>query len=328
MRSLKTPRKGLYEKEFVHTQFNNFTYPAAMSQQKVSVVIPTLNRYTYLKDVMEDLEKQDHKNFDVIVVDQSEPCDREFYKQFKLDIKLVEQKEKLLWTARNHAIKISDADFLLFFDDDSRVKPDWITNHLKCIYAYDCDVSAGVSLSSYEKIQDSYKLFRWADQFDSGNSLVKREVLEKVGLFDEQFNKQRMGDGEFGFRIYLNGIRSVSNPLGDRLHLKAGEGGLRQMGSWDGFRPKKMTSPRPIPSVLYMYRKYFKPVNVFFILFLAIPRSVIPYQYRKDKVKMALGTAGAFLIFPYVMFQVYRSWKIAGRMLREGDKIPRLRSNK
>jgi glycosyltransferase involved in cell wall biosynthesis len=30
-------------------------------QPLVSVIIPTLNRYVYLKDVMEDLEKQDYK---------------------------------------------------------------------------------------------------------------------------------------------------------------------------------------------------------------------------------------------------------------------------
>ena len=44
----------------------------------VSVVIPTLNRYTYLKDVLEDLEKQDYENFEVIVVDQSEPFQKNF----------------------------------------------------------------------------------------------------------------------------------------------------------------------------------------------------------------------------------------------------------
>ena len=34
-----------------------------------------------------DFEKQDFKNFEVIVVDQSEPFNEDFYKTFKLDIK-------------------------------------------------------------------------------------------------------------------------------------------------------------------------------------------------------------------------------------------------
>ena len=100
---------------------------------KVSVIIPTLNRYEYLKDVLKDLENQDYKNFDVIVIDQSDPFQKKFYENFALDIKLHQQKEKALWLARNHAVELSDSDYLLLFDDDSRVKSNWISQHLKCL---------------------------------------------------------------------------------------------------------------------------------------------------------------------------------------------------
>ena len=43
---------------------------ASNHDRKVSVVIPTLNRYEYLIDALGDLEKQTYKNFEVIVVDQ------------------------------------------------------------------------------------------------------------------------------------------------------------------------------------------------------------------------------------------------------------------
>ena len=33
--------------------------------------------------------------------------------------------------ARNKGIKYAKSDYLLFLDDDSRVKPDWILEHLK-----------------------------------------------------------------------------------------------------------------------------------------------------------------------------------------------------
>ena len=324
LRTKATPKYKLYDKQLDRSDFNNIEYPFLTANPKVSVIIPTLNRYVYLVDVLRDLELQDYKNFDVIVVDQSEPVDKEFYKQFNIDIKLIEQREKLLWTARNRAVKVSDAEYLLFFDDDSRVKPDWITNHLKCLHYFDADVSAGVSLSPNGKVQDSYKIFRWADQFDSGNALVKRSVFRKLGLFDEQFNKLRMGDGEFGYRMYLAGIKSISNPLADRLHLKAGEGGLRQMGSWDGFRPKKITAPRPVPSVLYLFRKYFKVKNVILNLFLSVPQSIIPYKYKHDKKKRIVGYLMLVLLFPLVLFQVMHSWLIASRMLKEGSKIEHL----
>ena len=64
----------------------------------------------------------------------------------------------------------------------------------------------------------------------------------------------RQGDDEFGIRSTLKGFRSVSNHKAYRTHLKVESGGLREMGSWDGFRSIKFFKPKPIPSVLY-YRK-------------------------------------------------------------------------
>ena len=153
-----------------------------------------------------------------------------FYDQFNLTIIVKHQKEKLLWTARNNAVKLSDADYLLFFDDDSRVDPDWVEHHLKALDFFDVDISAGVSFSTVGgKNSASYKYFRWADQFDSGNALVKRKVFEQIGLFDLQYNKMRQGDGEFGYRAYQNGIRSISNPFASRVHLKVKDGGYERL---------------------------------------------------------------------------------------------------
>ena len=64
-----------------------------------------------------------------------------------------------------------------------------------------------------------------------------------------------MGDGEFGLRAYLKGFKSINNPKAERLHLKVSSGGLREMGSWDGFRSTVFLLP--IPSVLYFFRRYW-----------------------------------------------------------------------
>ena len=256
----------------------------------VTVVIPTLNRYEYLKDVLSDLEKQEYTNFEVIVVDQSEPFRPEFYKSYDLKLQLIRQEEKALWLARNTAIQKSKADYLLLFDDDSRVAPDWITNHLKCLDFFRADISSGVSISLVgAKVPQHYSYFRWSDQLDTGNVMIKRHVFEQIGLFDRQFEKQRMGDGEFGLRAYLAGFKNISNPIAKRVHLKVGTGGLRQMGSWDGFRPKSWLAPRPVPSVLYLTRKYFGNRAARYLLLKSVPPSLIPYKYKRNPVILLLG---------------------------------------
>jgi len=195
------------------------------ANKKVTIIIPTLNRYLYLKDGLKDLEQQTHTNFEVIIVDQSEPFQQQFYDQFSLDLMVINQKEKALWMARNTAIENANSDLLLLYDDDSRVKKDWIENHLRCLEFFNASISSGVSISqSGAEVPTNYSFFRVSDQLDTGNVLIKKEVFQKIGLFDRQFEKQRMGDGEFGLRAYLEGFLNISNPRAGRLHLKVGSG--------------------------------------------------------------------------------------------------------
>ena len=321
----KLKQRNVFKDYIKYPEWNNFNCELLKQQPKVSVIIPTLNRYTYLEDVLKDLESQQYKNFDVIVVDQSEPFKESFYEQFKLNLNIIHQQEKALWLGRNTAIKASDANYFLLFDDDSRVDTDWILNHLKCIDFFNAEISSGTSISVVgAKVPDSYRYFKLSDQIDTGNVLIKRKVFERIGLFDRQFEKQRMGDGEFGLRAYLAGFLNISNPTSERLHLKVETGGLRQMGSWDGFRPKKWFSPRPIPSVVYLFRNYFGNKLTRYALLKAVPPSLIPYKYKANAKMMLLGYMLSILLFPLVLYQVLKSWKLATKKLKEGSLINKL----
>ena len=133
-----------------------------------------------------------------------------------------------------------------------------------------------------------------------------------------------MGDGEFGLRVYLEGLKSVSNPHASCIDVKAGTGGLREMGSWDAFRPKKWFGPRPVPSVLYQFRTYYGKKAAILSLLKTVPASIIPYRFKRNKRMMLLGTLISMLIFPIVLIQVLRSWYLASKKLQEGQKIERI----
>jgi glycosyltransferase involved in cell wall biosynthesis len=321
----RTPRFAQHNEQYNWDAYHLHQSALVKEQPLVSVIIPTLNRYEYLKDVMLDLEKQTWTNFDVIVVDQSQPFNENFYKQFKLNINAIQQEEKLLWTARNNAAKASKANYFLFFDDDSRVEPDWIEQHMKTIDFFNAGISAGISLSVIGgKVPKSYSFFRWADQFDSGNALVRREVFEQIGMFDLQFNKERMGDGEFGMRAYLAGIRSISNPFGKRVHLKVPSGGLREIGHWDGFRPKKLFAPKPVPSVIYLYKKYFPRKLYRNSIYLGIMLSNLSFKSKGNNKLVMLSILLTFVKLPLLAIQFHKSLALANKKLAEGNKIERL----
>jgi hypothetical protein len=174
-------------------------------------------------------------------------------------------------------------------------------------------------------LPQNYRYFRVSDLLDTGNVLIKKKVFETIGLFDNQFEKQRMGDGEFGLRAYLNGFVNISNPYATRLHLKVGTGGLRQIGSWDAFRPKKMLSPRPIPSVLYLYRSYFGNKLSKYALLKTLPSSIIPYKFKKNKKILIFGVLISILLLPILLLQVFRSWRLASIKIKQGALIEKFK---
>jgi glycosyltransferase involved in cell wall biosynthesis len=324
IKSFAIKKNNLYAKVNDNKLFNSFYSKLLNEKPLISVIIPTLNRYVYLNDVLNDFTKQTYTNFKLIIIDQSDKFDRNFYSQFPLNIQLIRQEEKALWLARNTGIENAGTDIIAFSEDDVRIPEKWLENHVKCLDYYQCDISNGVFYAIGSKIPTQKKIFKYAEQFATGNACIYKSVFYKTGMFDRQFEKMRAGDGEFGLRCYLNGCRAISNPLAFCEDVKAAEGGLREMGSWDAFRPKKLFAPRPIPSVLYLIRKYFGAKAACLSILNNVPPSLIPYRYKKNKSIYLIGSIVTFSLFPLIIISVFKSWNISSRMLKEGDKIGRL----
>lgn len=327
---------GLYKTVFIqkyskskkycgHDKYNFFNSSILKLNPMVEIIIPTYKRYHTLVNVLKDLQNQKYKNFKVIIIDQNRSFSKSFYDRFNLKYKIIRQGKPGLWKARNKAILNSSSSYLLFLDDDSRVRSDWILEHIKCIDYFKSDISSGVSISlKGDKVPFNYYYFRRADQIDTGNVLIKRKVFEKCGLFDEQFEGMRMGDGEFGARAYLNAFSNISNPNARREHIKAAYGGLRSFGKWDGFYSLKLFSPRPIPSVLYYWRKYWGNKDAVVSCLLNLPMSIMPYRFKKYYFAKIVSILLFFLLFPVILIQLISSWLISTKMLNKGAIIKQL----
>lgn len=306
----------------LHRGFHSHVTSEELRNSLVSVVIPTLNRYEYLEDVLCDLERQEHGRLEVVVCDQSDRFRPEIYQGRRIPVKVVRQEEKALWKARNTCLEEATGSLILLFDDDSRVEPDWICQHLKCLSYFNAPISAGVTQTVVgHGLSEMDGRFHMSDVFDTGNAMLKREVFERIGLFDRRFEKQRMGDGEYGLRAYLAGYKAISNPYAKRLHMKAESGGLRHFGGWDAFRPGSLFAPRPVPSVLYLSRRYFGDEASLYLVMNALPASTIPYSQKGNRRLKLLVPLLTLLLGPLLCFQTYRSWRISSAMIGKGPLI-------
>lgn len=315
-------KSGVKKEDFNknHVKYDDFeSFDCKMLKEAplVSIVIPTLNRYEYLKDVFEDLQKQTYKNFEVLVADQSEPFNEDFYKGWDLDIKAWFQPEKALWLARNSAIEKSRGDIIALTEDDVRFESTWLENHLRCLEYFNTDISSGIFFPEGASMPVDRSFFKYAAQLATGNVVLYKYIFEECGLFDRNFEKQRMGDGEYGLRAYLSGFKSISNPKAYCEDVKAPVGGLRQMGSWDAFRPKSFWAPRPIPSVLYFFRSYFGNLAVFTSVVSNLPPSIIPYRFKRVRWLRPLSIPLVLLLTPFILVQFMRSWSRSSQMMKE-----------
>lgn len=101
--------------------------------KKFSIIIPVLNEERCIKTILQSLNKQSAKNFDLIVVDNgSTDKSVEIIKSEKpkLDypLSIVFCKKRGISYARNFGARKAGGEYLVFFDADGKVDKHWFRN--------------------------------------------------------------------------------------------------------------------------------------------------------------------------------------------------------
>jgi hypothetical protein len=232
---------------------------------KVSVVIPTLDRYTYLRNALDQLRLQTICPKEIIVVDQtpSEVRDRSLACEFTdLPLKVFYQDALGQCTARNKAIAESTGEFLLFMDDDTdEIRRDFIESLLRTCEALGADmVASSVEEAGAGPTPEEYRLMRVVDIFPVG-TMVRRTFFQKAGLFDYAFDRGARADGDVAMRGYLAGALMILNPAIRVAHWRASRGGLRVHGArvitTASSRARLTHRDVPSPTELYLVMRHF-----------------------------------------------------------------------
>lgn len=105
-----------------------------MNYLSISVIIPTYQRESLLKDTIEDVLQQDYPDFEVIVVDQTP----EHQPEITAYLEKQAQKHLIKWFrltwaslpgARNYGVRQATGDIVLFVDDDIQLPPGYLKAH-------------------------------------------------------------------------------------------------------------------------------------------------------------------------------------------------------
>jgi glycosyltransferase involved in cell wall biosynthesis len=170
----------------------------------VSVVIATYNMGLYLPLAVQSVLNQTYNNFEVIIIDDGSTDDtRNIVRQFLSDprVKCFYQENKGQTVAKNRGIRESKGDYIAILDADDLWFPDKLEKQMPC---FTISPAIGVVYTNVEFIDGTGTSHCVSDRrYYSGkisgqllidnfvnlsSVVIRRECLDRVGIFDEQYS--------------------------------------------------------------------------------------------------------------------------------------------
>lgn len=190
---------------------------------RFSIIVPVYNRIDEVRDLLESLDAQQTRNFEVVLVEDgsSEPC-RSVAEEYagRIPVKYFFKDNEGRSIARNHGMERAEGDYFVFFDSDCVIPPDYFTILTAALDSEPLDCFGGPD-SAHESFSDVQKAINYTmtsflttggirggkirlEKFvpRTFNMGYSRRVFERVGGFREMFSE----DIDMSTRIRLAGF--------------------------------------------------------------------------------------------------------------------------
>jgi len=220
---------------------------------KIAIVIPNWNGRELLRNCLESIKKNtSHSNYEIVVVDDaSTDGSVEMVKKEFPDVRLIRNKENLGFPkACNRGIKYAsekcNPDYILSQNNDTEIiQNDWLERFIE-VAEYDDEigiVGCKVILPSGELQHAAAWVKPWEWSFvELGDSekitevdviagqafLIKREVIEEIGLLDEGFSPFLWEEYDYCARAKKAGYKIVFDPKVTIVHY--GRASIKRKG--------------------------------------------------------------------------------------------------
>jgi len=296
---------------------------------KVSVLIPTIRRYPYLRTLLGQLRNQTVPPYEIIVVDQTPQSERdaELPKDFSdLPVRWHYLDKAGQCSSRNMGLRYAQGDYVLFVDDDDEVSSDLIEKHLRNLNVYNCSISSGAALEPDQKeLPADFRFLRLSNVFPTNNTMIRKDVLRKSGLFDLAYNHGQRADHDLGMRLYLAGELMVLDPSICLLHHHAPMGGLREHKARVHTYAKSRTSVWHFNlltvSDLYLAKRYFTPLQV---KESRVINLLGTFSIHGSKLRKILKALVALVLLPKNIYEIRKRNRIADQWLKVYPQIPQV----
>jgi len=204
-----------------------------------SIIIPTVGRCDSLRRLLASISQHFPRSgieFEVLVVNNARDADLaravdavvgEFRSDASCRVRAIRVATAGKCKAANAAVKQAGGRILAFFDDDVAVTPDWLNVTAEFFRAKSFDAMQGPILvpaemqtnDEFRRAQNRYRTIHFVqyppsmseiNTLTGANMAIRREVFERVGLFDERLGPGQSGmseDVEFAQRMRAGGAK-------------------------------------------------------------------------------------------------------------------------
>lgn len=198
---------------------------------KISVIIPTHNRASFVTGAIESVLAQTYKDFEIIVVDDGSTDDTETrVKEFGDQVLYIYQENKGPSAARNTGILNASGKYIAFCDSDDRFLPEklekqmrFIEYHPNCRFLYtwyyNVDNRGKITktrkpIKCINKEHLQYCLLTRKFTIRTSTVLLRKTCFKTAGLFNEKFWYSQDWDMWLRLAAYYRGY-CLEEPLAE-----------------------------------------------------------------------------------------------------------------
>lgn len=269
-----------------------------MNKQLISIIVPVYNAEEYIERCINSLVNQTYQNIEIILIndgstDRSKDICDSYAKKDKR-IKVINQKNCGVSTARNKGMDVAKGEYLCFVDSDDYVSNEFIEKMYKSLSTNRADLS----ICSISNVSDKGIKPQSSSLYED-NIITKETYYKNINtyggfLWNKIFKKELIGNLRLEKDIYYcedelfvisyvekcKEIACVNNPL----YFYCTHVG--SLSSWeDGWDEKKVTIIKAKQKALKIFEKY--PFTIYKDYYLKYLYNLIDiyYRYSKNVVK-------------------------------------------
>ncbi|MFA4982534.1 MAG: glycosyltransferase family 2 protein [Candidatus Omnitrophota bacterium] len=196
---------------------------------RCDIIIPVWNQRAFTRDCVDSIIKNTDGNYRLIIIDNASDEETRGYldglKEMKSPPVLVLRNDKNVGFVKavNQGIRASDAPYVCLLNNDTITTKDWLKSMIDIAsIKNDIGIVNPSSNNLGQKPADGqpFELYAASLAAEAGKfvelgaaigfcMLIKREVIEKIGLFDEIYGMGNFEDTDFSKRAVKEGYRCV-----------------------------------------------------------------------------------------------------------------------